>query len=361
MSVVAEAAMLVRESTEARPLRVLFAPDYRAGVPYQADLAQAIKAEGVAVEFLSHYRRGLPLFRGSRDFGRLDAIHLHWPEAYFRQGLGTKLKYCVDLKLATWRRPLFLTAHNLYPHNRTDEPWMTGVLRRTIHAAQAIFAHSKAACELYVDRLGARPKQMRIIPFGDLAHSMGAPIPRDEAARRVGVRLDRPICLMFGAISAYKGIEGVLEAWKQVEMPARLIVAGAARDAAYLASLKALAEGTDAIEIRAGWLEPEDLRAWLSVADVTVLNYQQILSSGAAGLARSFGVPILFPKRLAGVDLGEPHSSVFRFEDLQLDFPAMLGAAIGRGLDYEAAAEWRQFTSWENVARQTSAVYREFV
>src|SRR5438105_3895817 len=65
-------------------IRVLFAPDYRDGLPYQDLLAKALVRHGVEVSFLTDYRRGLPLFRGS--FGnRPDIVHIHFPEKYFRK------------------------------------------------------------------------------------------------------------------------------------------------------------------------------------------------------------------------------------------------------------------------------------
>jgi len=65
-------------------MRVLFAPDWRAGNQYQTLLAEALSQHGVEVSFLSDYHRGLPLFRGTR--ARVpDLVHLHWPEAYFRR------------------------------------------------------------------------------------------------------------------------------------------------------------------------------------------------------------------------------------------------------------------------------------
>ena len=61
---------------------VLFAPDWRQGVPYQQLLANALTTAGVQVSFLSHYKRLLPLTRLLRERST-DLLHLHWPEAYY--------------------------------------------------------------------------------------------------------------------------------------------------------------------------------------------------------------------------------------------------------------------------------------
>ena len=61
--------------------------------------------------------------------------------------------------------------------------------------------------------------------------------------------------------------------------------------------------------------------AQLSAADAAVFNYRTIFTSGAAALARSWGVPILIPSRLATVALDEPAPTVFRFDRLTRSEP----------------------------------------
>ena len=55
-------------------MRILFAPDYRNGLPYQQLLAEALRELDVEVDFLTGYRRGLPLYRGTADL-QFDALH----------------------------------------------------------------------------------------------------------------------------------------------------------------------------------------------------------------------------------------------------------------------------------------------
>ena len=44
-------------------IHAVFAPDWRDGVPYQRLLAEALIDHGVSVDFLSGYKRGMPLTR----------------------------------------------------------------------------------------------------------------------------------------------------------------------------------------------------------------------------------------------------------------------------------------------------------
>src|SRR5262249_31755387 len=109
------------------------------------------------------------------------------------------------------------------------------------------------------------------------------------------------------------------------------------------------------------WLDDSALRAWLSAADCSIFNYRDIFTSGAAALARSFGLPLLIPRRLQSVNLDEPHPHVFRFDALDTDFRSQLEQALAIPSDYDLASEWRRNTSWERVAEITASVYQSIV
>lgn len=98
-----------------------------------------------------------------------------------------------------------------------------------------------------------------------------------------------------------------------------------------------------------------------SGADCVLFNYKAIFTSGAACLSRSFGVPLLIPKRLRTVDLDEPSPLVFRFEDLGTDFTRMLREAARTLPDYAGAGAYREKCSWSRVARRTAEIYRDIL
>jgi hypothetical protein len=109
------------------------------------------------------------------------------------------------------------------------------------------------------------------------------------------------------------------------------------------------------------WLKDPDLHLWLSAVDCSIFNYREIFTSGAASLARSMGVPILIPERLRAADLHEPHSLVFRFNQLDTDFQQRLVAALNSGTDFEAARKWREETRWAKVAQITKQAYEQSI
>jgi hypothetical protein len=205
---------------------------------------------------------------------------------------------------------------------------------------------------------GAPRDLCHIIPHGDLAAAYGAPLPRERARAQLGFD-DTPVCLAFGAVLANKGLDELVEWWARTKPDVKLAVAGHAYDVRYARRLNQLAAGSSQIELRFGFQSDSQVNAWFSAVDCAVINYQEIFTSGVACLARSRGVPLLVPRRLTTVGLSEPHSHVYRYESLDLDFAVVLDQAIGRGVDYDHAAEWRRDTAWPVIAAKTIQVYRK--
>jgi beta-1,4-mannosyltransferase len=342
-------------------MKVLFAPDYRAGVAYQAMLADALAAGGVEVTFPYGHRRVLPLWRATKDWPG-DLLHVHWPEKFFevrRDGLDflRVARYPVDLALTLKRLPLVLTAHDLRPHNRSGG-LLHSNFQRTYAAARAVIVHSKAAGDAVCETYAVKAEKIHVIPHGDLSGSL-PPLPeRGEARAVLGIPDDENLCLMFGTVEPYKGIEPVIEYWRGANPPATLVIAGKPFTPEYAASLEAMAGCAKNIRFDLAWQTEEALARWLSAADCVLFHYRAIFTSGAACLARSLGIPILIPERLDTVDLAEPFPSVFRFSALDNGFADALAKAVRLGRDFAAAIPWREATAWPKIAAQTAAVYR---
>lgn len=345
-------------------MRVLFAPDYRRAVPYQQLLADALAQEGVEVEFLSGYRRSLPLARAVRDFNG-DLLHLHWPEEYYLAknpvwSLGRKLRYPFDLALAARHIPMVVTAHDLRPHNRGREFLVGKCADRTLRQADAVFAHSRAAANILAANHGVAEERITVIAHGDLSQATGSPVTRSEARRRLRLG-GGPCCLMAGTIEPYKGIEPVIEYWRNQHPAATLAVVGKTISPAYQQKIQALAADASNIRLHFGFQPEDQFRLWLSAVDCLIFNYASIFTSGAAALARSWGIPVLVPHRLVSLDLGEPDPRVMRFDTMEDGFSEALEKALDVEAKWEAGADWRATTRWEEVARRTSETYRKVI
>jgi glycosyltransferase involved in cell wall biosynthesis len=304
----------------------------------------------------------LPLWRGIEGWEG-DLLHLHWPEKFFelrRDGfdLVRKIRYPLDLRLTLRRVPILLTAHDLRPHNRTGRLLAVN-FQRTYDAARAVIAHSAKAAEAVAAAYGVSAEKLHVIPHGDLSVSMH-PLPsRSDARRALGIPEAERLCLVFGTVEPYKGIEPVIDWWRNTTSQSTVAIAGKPFSNEYGEAIRRRSQGTGAkIRLDLNWQSDEALERWLGAADCVLFHYRAIFTSGAACLARSFGVPILIPRRLDTVDLAEPHPLVFRFDDLETDFSEALDRALSVKRDYAAAAEWRRATAWDEIAGQTARLYR---
>ena len=314
---------------------------------------------------MTDYRRGLPLFRGGRE-KLFDILHIHWPEAYFRHSKDhlnwlRTLRYPLDLWLSAKRTPIVSTAHNLLPHTRRSELGVHRNMRYTANRSEAVFVHSDAAREEVIRAYEVSDKRVHVIPFGDHSVRLGSPLPREASRVALALPLTQKICLTFGTISPYKGIEHLARFWNEADIPHRLAIVGPILSNELAEKLAELAEVCPAIDLRLKreWLPDAELQTWLSASDCVVFNYEEVFSSGAAALARAYGIPLLMPHSLAFVDLHEPHPHVLRFHKLEVDFKEQLARALSTPADYDLAAEWRMKTSWERVANLTQLVYRK--
>lgn len=352
-------------------MKVLFAPDWRAGNPYQQLLADALAGQGVEVVFAPAVHGLFRLTKAARAAAPFDLLHLHWPEAYFpilhdKRDLARRLLFPLDLRLAAGGRPLVWTAHNLYPHGRghsgLDRMDTAAVVRR----ADGILAHSAGSVSAVVGEFGVDSAKCHVIPHGDLSVVQGqAPgLSPVQARRELGIG-EAPLCLVFGAVDPYKGIEKILDAWADSgETRIRLAIVGAAKNAAYADALRARVAAmpnASSVILHLKRVDGAELARWLTAADCMLFNYHEILTSGSACLARSWGVPIALPARLGTVDLMEPCANVVRFDDTPEAMLAAVRRAVAAGPLPEAAAHYRAATAWEEIARQTAGVYRTFL
>lgn len=343
-------------------IKVLFAPDWRTGVPYQDLLAKALSAQNMRIDFLDGYKRIFPL-RRLLARTQCDVLHLHWPERYYPNNLDRwdwfrRARFAFDFTSGTSRCAIAYTAHNLYPHSRAGESFVKRNARTVNRRAEVIFAHSVGAKDRLVQTFDLPPEKICVIPHGDLAVTLGPPADAAQARASLDIPHGR-MALMFGTVEPYKGLEEAISWWIKACPDVTLAIVGRTRFPAYGDSIRRLIGDHARIIHHLGWLPDDRLRLWLSAADAVVLNYRDIFTSGAAALARSYGVPLLVPRRLTTLDLDEPSPHVRRFDSFDTDFAERLREALAIRPDFGSAAAWRAKCAWDQVARVTAAGYRQ--
>ena len=259
---------------------------------------------------------------------------------------------------------LVWTAHNLEPHELHHPAWGSLVYRLVARWSDAVIAHSQAARELLEARYGSLPRCV-MIPHGSYIGLYGP--PRDRAASRVALGLppNGPVLLNFGTLRPYKNIEQLIDVFATLPQDARgtLLIAGAAKSQTYAAELCRRAAVVPGVELRATYIPDEDLPTYFAAADLVVLPYRTLLTSGILLWALSYARPVVAPAFGPVCELVQEGQTGFLFAPGDDD---SLRAALTRALAHPdlpvlgtAGLALAQEFSWPKIAARTAHVYRD--
>jgi glycosyltransferase involved in cell wall biosynthesis len=338
--------------------------------PYQGLLYREMQCLGVNVTYIGELTPShtlnlllLPLEVGIQRITGARLIHLHW---LFVFALPGARRFPVIRRLAQvwflfWLRTcqmlgmrLVWTAHNVLPHKQifADD---VSTRQTLVNATDLVIAHSPSAlAELAA--LGAVARRSAVIQHGPIT-----PMWRTAPLSTPGARGKPCRFLFFGRVQEYKGVDDLLVAF--VAMPhdvaAHLTVAGQCNDPRLRSRLYELARrGSGSVTLRLEWVPEQEVTQLLDAADVVVLPFRRVTTSGSAMLALSHGRPLIVPDLPGLADL--PDDAVVRYDGRM---PALTGAlarlarADGETLATmsNAAADYASRTTWYEIAEKTTA------
>ncbi len=284
-------------------MRILMMPDYRPDNPYQRLLSEALAARGAEVLFPVGYRRGLPLWRAWRSTPGVRVLHLHWLNPYLRgRNAVSQTAYCVrflaDVALVRWSGVgVVWTIHNRISHESRWPRLERWIQRRLARQADRLIVHARSNLDELSGDLGLPPGRTTVIPHGHYRRAYAPGIDSAAARGALGLPVDGRMYLSFGMLRPYKGIEKLIEAWLSTPHPEGdiLVIAGKPLDDAYLQRLLDLVGASAAIKILPGFVPHSQVHLYFSAADVVVLPFNAILTSGSLLLAMSYGKPVIAP------------------------------------------------------------------
>ena len=196
-----------------------------------------------------------------------------------------------------------LTAHNVNAGRRDakDTLWNRLTLRFQYALCHHIFVHTDKMKQELTDGFGIGPDSVTVIPFGINDSVPNTSLSPAQAKARLGLQPGEKTLLFFGNIAPYKGLEYLIEAFRQIAAAKsgyRLIVAGRPKPR--------LETHWDEVRARIGnnpesqglllkieYVPDEETEIYFKAADVLVLPYTEIFQSGVLFLGYSFGLPAL--------------------------------------------------------------------
>ena len=274
------------------------------------------------------------MLRYGRRAGEADVRHFQW----------LPLER-IDSLLLPAARPRVLTMHNVIRRESVD--------LRLARKMEAVIVHTRLGAEL----LGGG-ERVHVIPHGAFEHLTRQPDERPLPAELAAV--ERPVVLFFGVVRPYKGVDVLVEAFRQVE-DAELWVVGRPLEVS-VEQLRLLAP-PGRVRFVDRYVSDAELPAFFRRADLVVLPHRSVDVSGVlfAGLA--------FHKAMVMSDVGGFRELVAEHGAGRLvpaGQPDALAAAIGElladpaerhRLEDAASRAANGAFSWDRIAEQTAAVY----
>jgi glycosyltransferase involved in cell wall biosynthesis len=224
----------------------------------------------------------------------------------------------------------------------------------------AVIAHSEHGAARLRDEVGLDPERVRVIPHGAFDYLTRLAEEKPLPAELEGA--ERPVILFFGLLRPYKGLDTLLEAFREVEGAELWIVGNPRMDVEPLRHLAAEAPGR--VRFLTRFVEDAEIPAIFRRADVVVLPYLDAEHSGVLYTGLAFGKPLVL-SAVGGFPELEPTGAA---RIVPPEDPSALASVLteltgDEGGRAEMAAAARAAAagpySWDEVARQTLALYRD--
>lgn len=273
------------------------------------------------------------------------------------------------LQLANW--PVCLVVHDASPLDldRLRRLMYPQLLRAVNH----LVTFAEVSRQELVKRFGIPSCRVTTIPHGHYCDFNQVNSPKRTAEHRKALRLqpDDQVILFFGNLRPSKGLDVLLQAMPKVrrDLPrVKLFIVGKPhRDGSlnqYLATIDEL-ELSEAVTVEARFIPDNEVGLWFELADVVVLPYLKVYSSGVIKLAYSYGVPVV-ASRLSGTEevLEEGKTGYFATpgspDDLADKLVRILSDNEKRKAMGVAAEEWaRAEFDWSKTVRRLDSVYKK--
>jgi glycosyltransferase involved in cell wall biosynthesis len=274
------------------------------------------------------------MLRYRRRAGSADVRHFQWLPAER-----------IDSYLLPAARPRVLTMHNVIRREAVDG--------RLAQKMDAVIVHTRHGAAL----LGGG-ENVHVIPHGAFEHlthqRREEPLPPELAA------VERPVVLYFGVVRPYKGVDVLVEAFRQVE-DAELWVVGRPLEVS-IEHLRLLAP-RDRIRFVDRYVSDAELPAFFRRADLLVLPHRNVDVSGVLFAGLAFGKAMVLSDVGGFSELVADHGAGRLVPTGDADALAeaiteLLADADERhSLEQAAATAAAGPFSWDRIAEQTAAVY----
>lgn len=188
------------------------------------------------------------------------------------------------------------TAHETVPwRGQFSKPFMRAIYR----TVDLVVVHDKFAAKSLQSDFGLGHRRVHVTGHGDYDGFADPTLPQPIARERIGLPRDVAAALFFGSLRPSKGLDDLIDAWPAVvgAVPrARLIIAGRPYRGVNLRAIRSRIHQlgvADSVVLRLEDIPDLEANDYFAAADVVVLPYRAIGTSGVLRYAYSAARPVV--------------------------------------------------------------------
>lgn len=331
-------------------------PNYSKTNPYQDGLYSSFKGSGEVIYGSIEEAIGLL----QEHPGKNVLFHLHWPEPLFagvQDDFGYEVRASEFLKAVSLFQSMggmfVWTIHNRLSHDRRYGDLEPAFLQKLAHAANSIHVHSEAAIPQINEYYEVDPRKCIVVPHGSYEGYYGPAFDKYQSRDMLGLAHAEKLLVFFGQLRPYKGIDELIQAFNAAtagDDHVHLLIVGKPMSGFTSAQARMIEESNPRIHVREGFVPDSKIPVIVGAADLMVLPYREILTSGSIMLAATYGKPVITPRLPTLAFVGE--------ESLGIQYePGVDGAleqAIREGLELSSKEARAISASATQFARQHS-------
>ncbi len=263
------------------------------------------------------------------------------------------------------------TAHNVLPH---EQKKIDQILFRILYKGVCkIITHSAITKKSLISRFNISQDKVSIIPHGNFDIYLPQKlISMEEARKALNINVKANVLLFFGYIREYKGLDLLLDAFNLLlkkNEDITLVIAGfpATKQLSERYTYRLNNFPKHSIIANLNFIPSEDVAKYFLAADYVILPYKKIDHSGIVHLAYTFGKPIIatqvgdFEETIEEGRTGFLVNSQNAEELANTIIHAFKNKCdISRMHEYILTLNKTKY-SWEEIAKQTLAVYKSLL
>jgi len=299
-----------------------------------------------------------------------DVLHVHWTDPFLLSNNQVKsiiksIRFLAELLiLKILGVKVVWTIHNLLAHERKHQELELFFHKLFAKLCNRIMVHCMFARKVVIQTYNLPDyfkTKISVIPHGNYINCYENIESRGQARSKLGLGDREFVFLYFGVIRPYKGITQLVDAFRKLQSPqVRLLIVGKPLDDAIGGELLYCCQSDSRIRAFLKFVPDKNVQVYMNAADVVVLPFQDILTSGSALLAMSFGKPIITPHIGCLSELLDSKGSFLYNPSEEEELLKAMQQALDASLDKMGLHNYvkaKHFT-WNEIAQKLYKLYR---